>query len=57
MLYKKKVDKVRPVSRPHEGGLRPGEKGNWRTEVISKECYKPSSAYAGWLIPKFSDIE
>ena len=26
-------------------------------EVISKECYKLGSTYAGWLIPKFSDIE
>ena len=39
-LYQKKADKVRPVSRPHEGGLRPGGKGNWRAEAISKEKYK-----------------
>ena len=56
-LYKKKADKVRPVSRLHEGGLRPGGKGNWYVEAISKEYYKLGSAYAGWLIPKFSDIE
>ena len=46
-LYKKKADKVRPVSRPHEGGLRPGGKGNWHLEAISKECYKPGGAYGG----------
>ena len=56
-LYKKKADKVRPVSRPHKGGLRPGGKGNWHAEAISKGRYKPSGAYAGWIIPKFSDIE
>ena len=44
-LYKKKADKVRPVSRPHEGGLRPGGKGNWRMEAISKEKYKLGGAY------------
>ena len=56
-LYKKKADKVRPVSRPHEGGLRLGGKGNWRAEAISKERYKLGGAYAGWSIPKFSNIE
>ena len=47
-LYKKKVDKVQPVSRPHEGGLRPGGKGNWCIEAILKEYYKPGGTYAGW---------
>ena len=56
-LYKKKADKVRPVSRPQEGGLRPGGKDNWCAEVISKECYKLGGAYAGWLIPKFLNLE
>jgi hypothetical protein len=56
-LYKKKADKVRPVNQPHEGGLRPGGKGNWRAEAISKEKYKPDGDYGGWLIPKFSDIK
>ena len=56
-LYKEKADKVQPVSHLHEGGLRPGEKGNWRMEAISKEYYKPGGAYAGWLIPNFSDIK
>ena len=56
-LYQKKADKVRLVSRPHEGGLRPGGKGNWRVKAISKEKYKLSGAYAGWIISKFSDIK
>ena len=56
-LYKKKADKVRPVSQLHEGGLRPRGKGNWHAEAISKEYYKLGGTYAGWLIPKFSDIE
>ena len=45
-LYKKKADKVRPVSQPHEGGLRLGRKGNWRVEAILKEKYKLGGAYA-----------
>ena len=57
ILYKKKADKVRPVSQPHEGDLRPREKGNWCAEVILKKYYKLGGAYAGWLIPKFLDIE
>src|SRR5258705_1659607 len=53
-LYKKKADKVQPVSRPHEGGLRPGGKGNWRAEAISKEKYKPDGDYGGWVVSQYS---
>ena len=28
-LYKRKADKVRPVNRPHKGGLKPGGKDDW----------------------------
>ena len=55
-LYKKKADKVRPVNQPHEGGLKPGGRSDWRAKAILKEQYKPSGKYGGWLIPKFSDI-
>ena len=37
--------------------MRPSGKGNWRAEAISKEKYKLGGAYAGWIIPKFSDIK
>ena len=56
ILYKKKVDKVKPMDLSYEGGLKPEEKEDWWQKAIAKEVYTPRK-YSGWIIPKFSVIK
>ena len=58
-LYRGKKDKVKPVNRPHQEGLKPKGVGKWKEQIAvykSDDSNKSGSQYP-WLIPKFSNIE
>jgi hypothetical protein len=57
-LYKRKVDKVRPVDCGESDGDNPGGVSNW-VEILKRSdvYHEPTGVYSKWLILKFSDIE
>ena len=55
-LYKKKKDKVRPVNRPHSGGLKPEGDENWKETIALSDKSNENESKYSWIIPKFSSI-
>jgi hypothetical protein len=60
IIYKRKIDKIKPVDLDELNNNIPGKSKFWREDMIREEMKNVDSdsddLYAKWLIPKFSKI-